>query len=114
LDDERSKQPSGQQVSLARHGVPLQPHCPLVQVSPRLHDTVQPPQYISLVMGSAQVSLQQICPGPQVMAPHAHWPATQLEPAPHAWPQAPQFCGSLVRLRQPVEQHWSPAAHTAP
>jgi hypothetical protein len=48
-------------------------------------------------------------------AVHAHWDAWQAKPGGHAWPQAPQLEGVLVRSTQPegVWQHVSGALQAA-
>lgn len=109
-------------------------HTPAVQVCPAAHGRPQPPQCSAFVSVSTQPPEQQVwvpvhaalAPQRQVVPMHVspvshagvhavavHTPATQLSPAAHARPHAPQ-CATLVRVSvQPPPQQLCGAVHAA-
>lgn len=71
-------------------------NCPAEQARP------QPPQLAASVRRSWHwLSAQAVLPVVQLGQMSWQEPAAQLEPGGQAWPQAPQFCGSLCRLAHP-------------
>jgi hypothetical protein len=52
---------------------------------------------------STQASLHDVCPKGQ-----RHWPSAQADPGAHAFPQPPQFAGSVVVSMQVPEQSTFP------
>jgi len=70
--------------------------------------TVQPPQVLPAPQQAAGAPAiwQSVEPAGQT---ETHAPRWQAWFAPHAWPQAPQFCGSVCRSKHaPPQQLWPP------
>jgi hypothetical protein len=69
-------------------------HALFEQICPMPQATLQPPQWFALFAGSTQMPPPQSTMGRLQIVVQA--PFAQVCPALHAWPQLPQFCGSLA------------------
>jgi hypothetical protein len=113
-------------VAHAGHGHIVQPgagvyarQLPRTQTEPRSHARRQSPQCSGLVIVSTHPPTQSRSPFPHIIAAW-HVPWTQICPAVHAVPTAPQFRPSLCRSTQaplavavsPGRQAHVPFAHT--
>ena len=78
--------PVGHAQTPARHSSPLP-----------MHGLRQLPHETTAWVRSTQNTLQKVIPAGQT-----HWPAWQLPPGPHWFPQTPQFVTSVARLTQPA------------
>jgi hypothetical protein len=87
---------------------PLPPvHVPELQVWPGVQSRPQSPQFDSSELVSTQAPSQNVRP-----PTHSQLVPAQIRPPVHALLQAPQCCGLLVVLVQPLEQSVCPEGHS--